>query len=96
MKKHAFNFAFALGALAVLWVAAAVASTHLLVLVMTAVIGAVYVFGALELRQYRAATAQLAQALTEVPADLQHLDEWLARVPASLRTRTVTCPCALE
>ena len=85
MKKHAFHIAFALGALAVLWVAAAVASTHLLVLVMTSVIAAVYVFGALELRHYRTATAQLAQALTEVPGDLQQLGDWLARVPASLQ-----------
>ena len=85
MKKHAFHIAFALGALAVLWVAAAVASTHLLVLVMTSVIAAVYVFGALELRHYRTATAQLAQALTEVPGDLQQLGDWLQRVPASLQ-----------
>lgn len=85
MKKNAFYIAFALGALAVLWVAAAVASTHLLVLAMTTVIGAVYVFGALELRHYRAVTAQLALALREVPADLQHLGQWLQRVPASLQ-----------
>jgi hypothetical protein len=85
MKKHAFNLAFALGALALVWVAAAVASTHLLVLVMTVVIGAVYVFGALELRQYRAATAQLSQALNEVPGELTQLGDWLVRVPASLQ-----------
>ncbi len=85
MKKHAFHFAFALGALAVLWVAAAVATTHLLVLVMTAVIGGVYVFGALELRHYRAATAQLTHALSEVPNDLQSLDDWLPRVPVPLQ-----------
>ena len=85
MKKHAFHIAFALGALAVLWVAAAVASTHLLVLVMTSVIAGVYVFGTLELRHYRSATAQLAQALTEVPGDLQQLGDWLQRVPASLQ-----------
>ncbi len=85
MKKHAFYIAFAIGLLAVLWVAAAVASTHLLVLVMTAVIGAVYLFGMLELRHYRTATAQLEQALTEVPSDLQRLTDWLHRVPASLQ-----------
>jgi len=85
MKKYAFHIAFALGALAAFWVAAAVASTHFLVLVMTAVIGAVYVFGAMELRQHRSATAQLQQALTGVPPDLQHLGDWLARVPASLQ-----------
>ena len=85
MKKHAFHIAFALGALALLWVAAAVATTHLLVLVMTAAIGAVYVFGALELRHYRAATAGLGQALAEVPASLGSLSDWLARVPTPLQ-----------
>ena len=85
MRKHAFPIAFALGALSVVWVAAAVASTHLLVLVMTAVIGAVYVYGAQELRHYRRATAQLSQALADVPADLQQLDDWLVNVPASLQ-----------
>ena len=85
MKKHAFHIAFGLGALAIVWVAAAVASSHPLVLVMTALIGAVYVFGALELRQYRASTLQLQQALTDVPADLQALGDWLPRVPAALQ-----------
>lgn len=85
MKNHAFHTAFVLGALAAFWVAAAVASTHLLVLVMTAVIGAVYVFGALELHRYRGDTARLQQALTEVPSELQQLGDWLVRVPAPLQ-----------
>ena len=85
MKKYAFHTAFVLGALAAFWVAAAVASTHLLVLVMTAVIGAVYVFGALELHHYRSDTARLQQALTEVPSELQQLGDWLVRVPAPLQ-----------
>ena len=41
MKRYSFQTAFALGALAVLWVAAAVASAHLLVLAMTTVIAPV-------------------------------------------------------
>ncbi len=85
MKKFAFPIAFALGLLAIVWVAAAVASTHLLVLVMTAVIGAVYGYGALELRRYRADTGALAQALAEVPTELASLSDWLARVPAALQ-----------
>ena len=85
MKKHAFHIAFALGALAILWVAAAVAGSHPLVLVMTVVIGAVYTVGALELRQYRALTAQLIQSMGKVPPDLQALGDWLAFVPASLQ-----------
>ncbi len=85
MKKHAFHFAFAAGAIALLWVAATVASSHLLVLAMTGVIGAVYVFGALELRQYRDHTQRLAQALEAVPQDLPQLGDWLGQVPSPLQ-----------
>ncbi len=85
MKKHAFHLAFAAGAIALLWVAATVAGSHLLVLAMTAVIGAVYVFGALELHHYRAGTAALGQALDQVPEDLQQLGDWLVGVPATLQ-----------
>jgi hypothetical protein len=85
LSRHSFLIAFGLGALAVLWVAAAVASSHFLVLVMTAVIGAVYVFAALELRHYRDATRALNQALSNIPADLQNLSDWLFTLPASLQ-----------
>ena len=85
MKRYSFETAFGLGALAVLWVAASVAGSHALVLVMTAFIGLVYVFGALELRQYRSATDGLSQALAEVPADLNQLSDWLGQVPATLQ-----------
>jgi hypothetical protein len=85
MKRYSFQAAFGLGALAVLWVAASVVGSHSLVLVMTAFIGAVYVFGALELRQYRAATQGLYQALAQVPPDLTSLGDWLGQVPAALQ-----------
>ncbi len=85
LSRHSFLIAFGLGALAVLWVAAAVASSHFLVLVMTAVIGAVYVFAALELRHYRETTHALKQALSAIPADLQNLSDWLSTLPASLQ-----------
>lgn len=84
MKRYSFSTAFVLGAVALIWVAAAVASSHFLVLVMTALIGAVYVFGALELRQYRATTAQLQQGLAQVPAELAQLSDWLITLPAAL------------
>jgi hypothetical protein len=85
MKRYSFHIAFGLGALAVVWVAAAVATSHLLVLGMSAVIGGVYVFGAMELRQYRAATAALNQALADIPQDLQNLNDWLITLPAGLQ-----------
>jgi hypothetical protein len=84
MKRYSFSIAFALGALALLWVAAAVASSHVLVLVMTALIGGVYGFGALELRRYRAITQALNQSLAQVPQDLAHLNDWLITLPTEL------------
>jgi len=85
MKKHAFHLAFALGLLALLWVAASVARTHLLVLVMTAVIALVYLLGLLELQRFRRTTAELQQALDAVPAELSDLHGWLQQVPQALR-----------
>jgi hypothetical protein len=85
MKRFSFLIAFSLGALALIWVAAAVANSHFLVLVMTLLIGAVYGFGAWELRQYRATTNALNQGLGQVPADLDQLSDWLITLPAVLQ-----------
>jgi hypothetical protein len=85
MKRYSFHIAFGLGALAVVWVAAAVASSHLLVLGMAAVIGGVYVLGAWELRHYRATTATLNLGLANIPHDLQDLSDWLITLPAGLQ-----------
>ena len=85
MKRFSFLIAFSLGALALIWVAAAVANSHFLVLVMTLLIGAVYGFGAWELRQYRATTNDLNQGLNQVPADLAQLTDWLITLPAALQ-----------
>jgi hypothetical protein len=85
MKRYSFHIAFGLGALAVLWVAAAVATSHLLVLIMAAVIGGVYVFGTIELHQYRLATAALSQALANIPPKLQNLNDWLITLPSGLQ-----------
>jgi len=85
MKRYSFHIAFGLGALAVLWVAAAVATSHLLVLIMAAVIGGVYVFGTIELHQYRLATAALSQALANIPPQLQNLNDWLITLPSGLQ-----------
>jgi hypothetical protein len=85
MKRYSVETAFGLGALALVWVAASVASSHLLVLVMTALIGAVYVFGALELRQFRRETQALDLAVKQIPESLQNLNDWLITLPAALQ-----------
>ena len=86
MNKHFFNGAFLLGAAVLAWVTVGfILGAHMLALVMTLTIAGVYAFGALELRQYRQATATLSSALEAIPAELQNLEDWLDQVPAPLR-----------
>lgn len=85
MNRHLFKIAFFLGALAVLWVGSGFIGSSLMALLMTAVIGAVYVFGAFELHQYRQATSSLETALAAIPDGLPDLDRWLDGLHPSLR-----------
>ena len=85
MNKYLFGIAFGLGAAAVAWVGSGFVGTHLLALTMTVLIGAVFVFGAWELRQFRQATSALSSALAATPEPLVDLAHWLAGLPVSLR-----------
>ena len=85
MNKNLFTGAFLLGAAAVVWVGVGFIGANFLALVMTAIIAAVYVFGALELRQFRQASASLTASLTAIPDQLTHLGDWIDRVPPSLQ-----------
>ena len=85
MNRHLFTGAFLLGATAILWVGAGFIGGNLLALLMTAVIAAVYGFGALEMRQFRQTTAGLSTALAAIPDPLPRLGDWLISVPASLQ-----------
>ncbi len=85
LNKHLFAIAFLLGALGVVWVGIGFIDSSVLALAVTAIIGAVYVFGALELHRFRQATSTLASALAAIPENLTDLGDWLAGVPASLQ-----------
>jgi hypothetical protein len=85
MNRIVFNVAFAIGLAAVLWVGWGFVATSPLALAMTVVIAAVYVLGALELRQFRTATAALATALADLAQPLADIRAWLDRVPPALR-----------
>ncbi|MDO8251017.1 MAG: hypothetical protein Q7T78_15040, partial [Rhodoferax sp.] len=85
MNRNLFTIAFLLGAAAVVWVGAGFMGGHVLALTMTAIIGAVYVFGALELRQFRQASATLTTSLTAIPDQLTNLGDWLDGVHPSLQ-----------
>ena len=85
MNRHLFTGAAVLGAMAVVWVGVGFVGTNFLALVMTAIIGAVYGFGAFELRQFRQATFTLSRALAAVPDPIPSLGGWLASVHSSLQ-----------
>ena len=85
MNKSVMAAVFALGLAAVAWVGWGFVGTSPLALLMTAVIGAVYVLGALELAQFRRATASLSVALGAIREPLADLGPWLDRLPPALR-----------
>jgi len=85
LNRTFFAAAFALGLLADFWVGAGFIGNSLLALTMTALIGGVYLLGALEIHRYRRDTAGLATALQQPPQPDAALGDWLARVPAGLR-----------
>jgi hypothetical protein len=85
MNKMVFAAAFATGLLAVTWVGAGFVGTNPMALLMTAVIAAVYLFGALELWRYRQATAALAGALDTLHQTPTQLGPWLDGLPQALR-----------
>ena len=84
MNHHLFRFLFALGAAVLLWVGAGFVNGHLLALCVTLLIAAVYGYGTLELARFRRGTAQLHQALLNIPEGLADLQTWLAPLPAAL------------
>ncbi len=86
MNKKVIVVAFALGAIAVIWIGVGfIGSANYLALTMTTAIAAVYVLGAFELHQYRLATSTLANALTAIPDQLSDLGDWLSSVHPSLQ-----------
>lgn len=85
LNRTFFAAAFAIGLLSVVWVGAGFIGTSTLALTMTALIGGVFLLGALEIQRYRHDTTGLATALQHTPAPEAALADWLARVPAGLR-----------
>jgi hypothetical protein len=90
MNRNLGVAAFVLGLVAIAWVAAGYAGTaHPLALAMTALIGAFYLMGAVELRRFQQATASLQNALAAVPNERTdeppRLDTWLAQLHPTLQ-----------
>ncbi|MFZ4288135.1 DUF802 domain-containing protein [Variovorax sp. HJSM1_2] len=85
MNRIVFAVVFALGLATVGWVGMGFVGSSGLALLMTLVIGAVYLLGAFEVLQFRAATAALSAALADVAQPLTDLAAWLQRLPAPLQ-----------
>ena len=76
---------FAAGLAAVCGIAVGYVGSNWLALVVTLLIGAFYLAGALELRRYGAATATLSRALDGLSGPPPRLDAWLAQLHPGLR-----------
>ncbi len=85
MNRTICMSAFVVGLVAVSWVGLGYVDSSPLALTMTALIGAVYLMGALELLRFDQATSALQRALAAIPEDLPDPGEWLGRLPASLQ-----------
>jgi len=85
MNKKLSVAAFCVGLAAVCWVGFGYIRANPLALTMTALIGAFYLMGALELRRFHQATTTLATALTAIPENLPNLAGWLDKVHPALR-----------
>src|SRR6186713_2414975 len=85
MTRYLHHAAFATGLAALGWVGAGYLGSNPLALAITALIGAFYLMGALELHRFRQATATLAQAVAALADPLPALRPWLDGVPAPLQ-----------
>lgn len=89
MTRLFFAIAFALGAAAILWMGKGFAGSAPLALLVTTIIGGVYLLGIIELLQYRRATASLTTALQSIPARTDDpfgwLENWLKGLDPSLQ-----------
>ncbi len=85
MNRSGCALAFLLGAATVGWVGVGFVGSNTLALVMTVIIGAVYLFGAFEILEFRRATSTLAVALAAIPEQLTNLADWLDRLHPSLQ-----------
>jgi len=85
MNRNLCIAAFAAGLLTVCWVGVGYVGSNPLALIMTLVIGAIYVMGALEIHRFSKATATLAAALAAIPDNLSRLGDWLDKLHPSLQ-----------
>ena len=86
MNRLLHLIVFLAGLAAIVWIGAGYVGTNPLALAVTVLIGVCYLAGAIELTRYHQATRGLIQALQSLSTPVATLDDWIARVPAGLRT----------
>ena len=86
MMKFLFFGAFAIGMLAILWIGRIFLGSDNLGFGVTLLIAVVYIFGTIELLQFRRATATLHQALLALTQHCDNLPQWLATLAPSLQS----------
>ena len=84
MKNSMYWGGFVLGLVVIAWVALGYVGGSPLALLMTLLIGVVYLAGAFELKRFNQATASLSQALASIPDGLPTLDSWILTFHPSL------------
>lgn len=85
MNKILFAGAFAIGAMAILWIGRIFLGADTLGLAVTVLIGGVYAIGTWELLQFRRATDSLKQSLTSLNEPIEDLMQWLQTLAPSLQ-----------
>ena len=84
MNRSVSVVAFLLGLAVVVWVGVGYVGVSPLALGMSALIGAAYLTGALELLRFDRATSALQRALDTIPAELADASAWLRGLPPAL------------
>ncbi|WP_431130548.1 DUF802 domain-containing protein [Variovorax paradoxus] len=85
MNRFLHYAVFAAGLAVVCWVGAGYVGSHPLALIVTMIVGAFYVMGALELHRFQQATSTLSRAVADLSAAPADLGAWLGQLHPSLR-----------
>jgi hypothetical protein len=85
MNRFLHYAVFAAGLAVVCWVGAGYVGSHPLALIVTMIVGAFYVMGALELHRFQQATSTLSRAVADLSAAPADLGAWLGQLHPTLR-----------
>ena len=85
MNRFLHYAVFAAGLAVVCWVGAGYVGSHPLALIVTMIVGAFYIMGAVELHRFQQATSTLSRAVADLSAAPADLGAWLGQLHPTLR-----------